>query len=89
LDILDQASTVIVDPPRKGLDRKFLQGLEEAKNAKQLLYVSCGWDSFKRDYQELRSAGWEVRSVDGYLFFAGSNHVEVLADFVRTEKIFS
>lgn len=83
LSLLEGATTIIVDPPRKGLDPHFFSALKEASTAKQLLYVSCGWEAFKRDYDKLCNAGWEIQTVDGYLFFPGSNHVELLVNFKR------
>lgn len=81
LFILGEATTVIVDPPRKGLDSCLFAALKEASTVKQLLYISCGWESFKKDFQKLAEEGWKVKSVDGYHFFPGSNHVELLVNF--------
>lgn len=84
LSILDGATTVIVDPPRKGLDPRFLSSLKEASTIKQLIYISCGWEAFKKDCKKLSEEGWKVQSVDGYHFFPGSNHVELLVNFNRS-----
>lgn len=83
LSILDEATTVIVDPPRKGLDKPFFSALKTASTIKQLLYISCGWEAFKKDCQHLFADGWKIKHVDGYHFFPGSNHVELLVDFIR------
>ncbi|MFN2426942.1 MAG: hypothetical protein ABR587_10915, partial [Candidatus Binatia bacterium] len=48
LEIVDGASSVIVDPPRKGLDESVVAALRAAR-PKQLLYVSCDVDSLARD----------------------------------------
>lgn len=81
--LLDGATTVIVDPPRKGLDPHFFPALKDATTVQQLFYISCGWEAFKKDHQKLCENGWKVQSVDGYLFFPGSNHVELLVHFER------
>lgn len=83
LFILDDATTVIVDPPRKGLDPRFFAALKDASTVKQLIYISCGWEAFKRDFEKLAEEGWKVKSVDGYHFFPGSNHVELLVNFAK------
>ncbi|MFI0435726.1 MAG: hypothetical protein ACH350_08415 [Parachlamydiaceae bacterium] len=83
LSILENATTVIVDPPRKGLDPTFFSALNKACSIQDLFYISCGWEGFKRDYQQLFEQGWKVHSVDGYHFFPGSNHVELLVNFKR------
>jgi len=83
LFLLEDATTVIVDPPRKGLDSCFFSALKEAPTVKQLIYISCGWEAFKKDFQNLFEEGWKVKNVDGYHFFPGSNHVELLVNFER------
>ncbi len=83
LSLLNNATTAIVDPPRKGLDRDFFSALKAASSVQQLLYISCGWDAFQRDCQRLCEDGWNIQSVDGHLFFPGSNHVELLVCFER------
>jgi 23S rRNA (uracil1939-C5)-methyltransferase len=83
IDIMKGASTVVVDPPRKGLDSEVLNALKCFSSIKQLIYVSCGWQSFKKDCDQLLEAGWKVETGEGYLFFPGSNHIEVLANFKR------
>lgn len=83
LSTLERATTVIVDPPRKGLDPSFLSALQSSPSVEQLIYVSCGWESFKRDCEQLHAQQWTISSVDGYLFFPGSNHVELLVNFER------
>lgn len=80
--ILEGATTAIVDPPRKGLDPTLFPSIKNS-SLNQLLYISCGWDSFKKDCQQLLSEGWNLKSLDGYHFFPGSNHLELLANFVR------
>jgi 23S rRNA (uracil1939-C5)-methyltransferase len=77
--LLDQAQVIIVDPPRKGLDATFLHSLD----AEQLIYVSCGWDSFKRDHTQLLARGWHLDQVESYLLFPGTNHLELLASFKK------
>lgn len=70
---------IIVDPPRKGLDPAVLKQLD----ANRLIYVSCGFDSFKRDSELLLAVGWRLREAAGYLLFPGTNHVEILALFEK------
>jgi tRNA/tmRNA/rRNA uracil-C5-methylase (TrmA/RlmC/RlmD family) len=69
----------IVDPPRKGLDPQILPKIDSSR----LIYVSCGFDSFKRDCRDLISIGWRLKEAIGYLLFPGTNHVEILALFER------
>lgn len=80
---LQEVDAVIVDPPRKGLDRPLLEALKQSKGVKTLIYVSCGWKSFQRDCDELFAAGWKLKRAEAYFFFPGSDHLEILAKFER------
>lgn len=82
LGLLNEADVVIVDPPRKGLEKTFLEELN-ASSAQQLIYVSCGPRSFKRDQEVLLEAGWKMENLEGYLLFPGTDHVELLGVFQR------
>lgn len=81
LKILSEADVAIVDPPRKGLDIELLKALNSTTHLKRLIYISCGWDSFKKDCDSLLNNGWSLTFVEGYLFFPGSNHIEIVAVF--------
>lgn len=83
LAALNEATSVIVDPPRKGLDASFFQALLPAENIKQLIYISCGWIAFQRDFKQLLEQGWKIELIEGYVFFPGSSHIEILAHFSR------
>lgn len=48
------AEVLIVDPPRKGLEKEVLERLcnkrdELTQTIKRLVYVSCGFEALKRD----------------------------------------
>jgi len=85
LDLLVGADVVIVDPPRKGLDKPVLEALFKADEVKTLIYISCGWKAFQRDCDALLENGWVLDCVEPYLFFPGSNHIELLAVFKKTK----
>jgi 23S rRNA (uracil1939-C5)-methyltransferase len=81
--LIHEANVLIVDPPRKGLDKALLREICLSNHLEQIIYLSCGWESFKKDYEEIKGSGWKVENVEGYLFFPGSNHVEILASLKR------
>lgn len=84
LDHLTEGEVIIVDPPRKGLDPQTSKALASVVGQKELIYVSCGWNSCKKDIDLLTEQGWKVINSEIYLFFPGSNHIETL---VRLQKI--
>ena len=94
---LDEAQVLIVDPPRKGLDPAVIAALlgqssgdmaqETGTELCRLIYVSCGYEALERDTRQLLdSKKWTLRSVDGFVLFPGSDHVETVAVFDRSQE---
>lgn len=81
LEWLNQVHSVIVDPPRKGLETALLEALTNADHLKKLIYISCGWEGFKKDCLALTTAGWKIAESEGFLFFPGTNQVEIMTLF--------
>lgn len=78
---LQKARVVIVDPPRKGLDGPVIEALcrdynnynnstENRQQQQTLIYVSCGFDAFRRDYKALveTSGKWSLDRAEGTSF---------------------
>jgi 23S rRNA (uracil1939-C5)-methyltransferase len=82
--LLQGANVVIVDPPRSGLHASLLQAMQGAPELRQLVYVSCGWPSFKRDCLQLSHQGWSLKDAEMHLLFPGSEHIETVAFFEKT-----
>jgi len=82
LNLLKQGDVIIVDPPRKGLEKSLVAALKNPSQSKTLIYISCGWNSFQRDCLSLLEGGWKLPAAEAYLFFPGTNHLETLAVFV-------
>jgi len=74
---------IVVDPTRKGLDKGVLEALYGAQRGSQLIYLSCGPLSFQQDAEKLLSHGWKIEKAEAYLFFPGTDHVEVLCNFKK------
>ena len=85
--VFSKADWIIVDPPRKGLEPVVCQALTNHGRASILVYVSCGFSAFVRDYQHLTSSNsrhsWELVHASGHVLFPGSNAIETLAFFRR------
>uniref|UniRef100_A0A2P2L4F9 Methyltransferase small domain-containing protein n=1 Tax=Rhizophora mucronata TaxID=61149 RepID=A0A2P2L4F9_RHIMU len=49
-----------------------------------LIYISCGWESFKVDCKSLLSTKeWQLEKAHGFNFFPGTQSIEILAVFKR------
>ena len=76
---------VIMDPPRKGSDEKFLSTLLN-KKPKQIIYVSCDPETLARDLKYLSSL-YEVNYVQPVDMFPMTAHCETVVSLVfKTPK---
>jgi tRNA/tmRNA/rRNA uracil-C5-methylase (TrmA/RlmC/RlmD family) len=83
-EIVEEASTIIVDPPRKGLSSSLLTQLASSTNLKTVLYISCHFKTLERDIQEMMAlGGFRIAFARSYLFFPGTDQIETLVKFVR------
>ena len=72
---------VILDPPRVGAEAQVTQIAKS--ETQQVIYVSCGPESFARDASILSASGFEMTSLQPVDQFVWSPHVELVAAFVR------
>lgn len=72
------AGIVIVDPPRRGLDRPLLDALAAAP-PERLVYLACDRTSLARDLEVLMASGRLVpHGLEAFDFFPFTDHVETL-----------
>ena len=71
------ADHILIDPPRKGVDKNLLNKIKKFHG--KLIYISCNFQTFVRDVSELMDAGFILKEARCYLFFPGTDHVEVTA----------
>ncbi len=69
--------TVIVDPPRAGLHPKVAATLLE-RRPERLVYVSCDYGSFVRDWETLKTA-YEITAMEALDLFPQTPHVELVS----------
>ena len=80
----DDLDIVIMDPPRKGSDEKFLSTLMR-KKPKQIIYVSCDPETLARDLKYLSSL-YEVTYVQPVDMFPMTAHVETVVALYQKQK---
>ena len=71
----EKADLVVVDPPRKGCDRKLLDTIIQMK-AKKMVYVSCNPSTLARDLNYLEKGGFTVKEIQPVDLFPHTGHVE-------------
>ncbi|RAL50576.1 hypothetical protein DM860_014518 [Cuscuta australis] len=63
------------------------QSEENQSSPETLIYISCGWESFKEDCKSLVSSkAWHLHKAHGFNFFPGTQSVEILAVFKSRSK---
>jgi len=72
---LDKPDLAIVDPPRAGLNPKFIQQLVGLKPP-TIIYVSCNPSTQARDIQLLAEAGYVVEKIQPVDMFPHTAHIE-------------
>ncbi len=68
---------VVVDPPRKGLDRTTIENIKNI-NAKKVIYISCNPATLVRDLSYLEDK-YEIKEIQPVDMFPFTSHVENIA----------
>ena len=76
------ADLLVVDPPRKGLEKEFTEAVLEMKPTK-MIYVSCNPATLARDLALLSEGGYTVKKVQPVDLFPQTTHVESVTLLVR------
>ena len=77
-----QPDIIVADPPRTGLDRRFLDTVLRTK-PKRFVYVSCNPSTLAKDCKVLLDGGYEIEWVQPVDMFPQTSHVESVALLVR------
>ncbi len=75
LACLGSESVMIIDPPRKGCDRTFLDQVLQLR-PKRLVYISCAPDTQARDIACLYAGGYTIEAVQPFDLFPQTRHIE-------------
>lgn len=78
----EQADVVIMDPPRAGSDRRFLDSLATLA-PKRIVYVSCNPETLARDLKHLLLKGYRVNRIQPVDMFPHTEHVESVVCLTR------
>lgn len=81
--IVKDFDTIIIDPPRKGVDRKVIQAIDSVE-FKKLIYISCNIATLIRDLQRLQAI--RIKSVELFDMFARTGEYEMLAVITKDKK---
>ena len=76
---------IVVDPPRKGCDKKLLDSIIMS-DIKKIVYVSCDPATLARDLKILSHEKYEVKEVQPIDMFPQTKHVETVVLLSRKDK---
>ena len=81
-DLKDE-TTVVLDPPRKGCDKRVIDAISGSKPNK-IIYLSCSPDTLARDLKNLlTTTKYNIQFVQPYDMFPNTPHVETLAYLIK------
>lgn len=75
-------TVVFVDPPRKGLDEKFIEA-SAAVNPEKIIYISCNPATLARDLRRYEDLGYHAVKVQPVDLFPQTHHVESVTLLVK------
>ena len=76
---IKEDSIVVLDPPRKGCDKKVLESLLTSKPNK-IIYIACSIISLSRDLKILLGGGdYKLKQVVPFDMFPQTSNVETVA----------
>lgn len=72
--------TVLVDPPRAGMEKKLCRQLRDTVRPRRILYISCNPATLARDLSRLcHESRYRFVRAEGFDLFPQTTHVETLA----------
>ena len=86
LDDLPQPDSIILDPPREGVNPKALWKIL-SYGVDNIVYVSCKPTSLARDIAAFHAAGYELKKACCVDMFPETEHVETVALFCRHDSL--
>ncbi len=69
---------IVLDPPRKGLSAELIRDISE-NMVSNILYISCGPDTFARDLLRFSDLGYKISPIQPVDLFPRTGHVECIA----------
>lgn len=78
----EKVDSIILDPPRKGIDEESLINISKV-GIEEIVYISCNPSTFARDVEILEKEGYKLVKVKPVDMFPQTNHIEVVGRLVK------
>ncbi|MCB0327060.1 MAG: 23S rRNA (uracil(1939)-C(5))-methyltransferase RlmD [Bdellovibrionales bacterium] len=79
-------STIVIDPPRKGIDKKTLSTLPKL-DPTFIYYISCNPITLARDLISLQKSGYQVMWLRPFDMFPQTYHIECMVKLKKNKKV--
>lgn len=79
---LSNIDVLLLNPPRKGADPSFLEGIKKL-SPKKIIYISCDPATLARDLAVLETYGYKAEIVQPFDMFPQTSHVECVVKLGR------
>ena len=79
---LSQIDIALLNPPRKGCEPSFLDGLGRL-GPKKIIYISCDPATLARDLARLLKFGYKVDAIQPFDMFPQTTHVETVVRLLK------
>ncbi|UUM19770.1 MULTISPECIES: 23S rRNA (uracil(1939)-C(5))-methyltransferase RlmD [unclassified Mycoplasma] len=77
-------STLIIDPPRLGLDIKVIEWISK-QNLSNVIYLSCDPRTLTRDLKEFIKNQYKIEQIIPFDMFPNTHHIETLVFLTKSE----
>ncbi|MBD3426502.1 MAG: TRAM domain-containing protein [Candidatus Omnitrophica bacterium] len=75
---------LLIDPPRRGVEKKFLEAIGARDDIAEIYYLSCDPARLARDIKIIVDGGlWKLGRVQPFDMFPQTKHIETLVEFVK------
>lgn len=78
----EKVDSIILDPPRKGIDEESLINISKV-GIEEIVYISCNPSTFARDIEILEREGYKLVRVKPVDMFPQTSHIEVVGRLVK------
>ncbi|QSF13467.1 23S rRNA (uracil(1939)-C(5))-methyltransferase RlmD [Mycoplasma sp. Mirounga ES2805-ORL] len=76
-NINEKIDVVVVDPPRIGLDKNFINSIIKI-SPNEIGYISCNPRTLCRDLKIFKEHGYEIKYIQGFDMFPQTYHIEMV-----------
>ena len=79
-----EKNIVLIDPPRRGVKKEFLEWMVASEKIDKMFYMSCDPATLARDIKVIiRDGAWKIGRSIVFDMFPRTGHIEMLIEFVR------